>query len=254
MGRILGWRVRFTSNDWRYAYLSRCVHFHNACLYLGFLLAILEFFNIKCRESNLKPKCAVIVATVRALKMHGGGPPVLAGKPLAVEYTQENVPLVMAGCANLVKHIQNAKKFGVQVVVAINQFKSDTEEEMETVRRASLEAGAFDAVVSNHWAKGGKGAETLAHAVVAACEVCNNGDFRYLYDLELPIRTKVEIISKEIYGAEGVDFSELAEQQMTQYENAGFGNLPSEFLGDGIAVYIAFTIKTQNNISLPCSS
>ena len=187
-----------------------------------------KFFNIKCRESGLTPKCAVIVATVRALKMHGGGPPVSAGKPLAKEYTEENIPLVVEGYANLCKHIENAKKFGVQVVVAINQFKSDTAAEMEAIRKASMEAGAYDAVVSNHWAEGGKGAEALGRAVIAACSVSNSEDFKYLYDLELPIREKVEIISKEIYGADGVDFSELAEQQMAQYEGSGFGNLPSK--------------------------
>ena len=188
-----------------------------------------KFFNIKCRESKLQPQCAVIVATVRALKMHGGGPPVSAGKPLATEYTQENVPLVEKGVANLVKHIQNAKKFGVHAVVAINQFKTDTQAEMEAIRKASLEAGAFDAVVSNHWAEGGKGAEALARAVVAACEDTRSDptkEFKFLYDVNLPIRDKVETISKEIYGADGVDFSELAEQQMAQYESAGFGNLP----------------------------
>ena len=189
-----------------------------------------KFFNIKCRESGLKPKCAIIVATVRALKMHGGGPPVTAGRPLAKEYTEENLPLVSAGCCNLVKHIQNAKKFGVEVVVAINQFKTDTDAEMDAVRNASLEAGAFDAVVSNHWAEGGKGAEALGRAVVSACEASNVDNFAFLYDLNLPIRTKVEIISKEIYGADGVDFSELAERQMDQYERSGFGDLPSELL------------------------
>jgi formyltetrahydrofolate synthetase len=187
-----------------------------------------KFFNIKCRESGLKPKCAVIVATVRALKMHGGGPPVSAGKPLAKEYTEENIPLVVKGCANLCKHIENAKKFGVQVVVAINQFKSDTAAEMEAIRKASMDAGAHDAVVSNHWAEGGKGAEALGRAVIAACEAGKSEDFRYLYDLNLPIRTKIEIISKEIYGADGVDFSDLAEQQMAQYESSGFGKLPSK--------------------------
>lgn len=187
-----------------------------------------EFFNIKCRASGLKPKCAVIVATVRALKMHGGGPPVSAGKPLAREYTEEDIPLVRAGCCNLAKHIENARKFGVEVVVAVNQFKSDTDAEMEAVREASLAAGAFDAVVANHWAEGGRGAEALGRAVIAACEASDVGNFRFLYDLALPIRAKVETISREIYGADGVDFSELAEQQMAQYESSGFGTLPSE--------------------------
>jgi hypothetical protein len=104
----------------------------------------------------------------------------------------------------------------VQVVVAINQFKTDTEAEMQAIRQASLDAGAYDAVVSNHWAEGGKGAEMLAAAVEKACNATNSDDFKYLYDLNLPIREKVEIISKEIYGADGVDFSELAEQQMVR--------------------------------------
>ena len=163
--------------------------------------------------------------------MHGGGPPVSAGKPLASEYKEENIPLVTAGCSNLVKHIQNAKKFGVNVVVAINQFKTDTAEEMNAIRDASLEAGAFDAVVSNHWAEGGKGAEALGHAVIMACKANDEANFKFLYELNRPIREKVETISKEIYGADGVDFSELAEQQIQQYESSGFGNLPSKSCG-----------------------
>jgi len=184
-----------------------------------------KFFNIKCRASGLKPKCAVIVSTVRALKMHGGGPSVSAGKPLAVEYLEENTSLVEKGVENLVKHISNAKKFGVSVVVAINKFKTDTDAEIEIIRNASLEAGAFDAVMSNHWAEGGQGATKLALAVEKACKTGEN-NFRYLYDVNLPIREKIEIISKEIYGADGVDFSDLAEQQIDQYEAAGFGKLP----------------------------
>ena len=185
-----------------------------------------KFFNIKCRASGLKPKCAVIVATIRALKMHGGGPAVSAGKPLAAEYVDENTELVAKGVANLVKHIQNAKKFGVNVVVAINKFKNDTDAEIEIVRNASLEAGAYDAVMSNHWAEGGAGAANLGIAVQKACETNDADNFKYLYDVELPIKEKVEIISREIYGADGVDFSELAIQQINQYEEAGFGNLP----------------------------
>jgi formyltetrahydrofolate synthetase len=185
-----------------------------------------KFFNIKCRESGLKPKCAVIVATVRALKMHGGGPAVSAGKPLATEYLEENTELVAKGVANLVKHIENAKKFGVSVVVAINKFKTDTDNEIEVVRKASLEAGAFDAVMSNHWAEGGKGAANLGVAVQKACEANDETNFRFLYDLDLSIGEKIESISKEIYGADGVDFSELAKKQMAQYEEAGFGKLP----------------------------
>ena len=110
-----------------------------------------QFFNIKCRQSGLVPNCVVLVVTIRALKMHGGGPPVTAGAPLSFEYTNENVPLVQAGCANMCHHIRNANKFGVPVVVAINMFTSDTPAEIAAVKQAALEAGAFDAVLSNHW-------------------------------------------------------------------------------------------------------
>jgi formyltetrahydrofolate synthetase len=189
-------------------------------------LGMEKFFNIKCRASGLKPKCAVIVATVRALKMHGGGPPVSVGKPLSKDYLEENVELVTKGTANLVKHIQNAKKFGVHVVVAVNQFKSDTQAEIEAVRKAALDAGAYDAVLSNHWAKGGAGAADLAAAVERACKDNKAENFRFLYDLDLPIKEKIEAITREIYGADGVDYSELAEKQIAQYQKAGFGGLP----------------------------
>jgi formyltetrahydrofolate synthetase len=185
-----------------------------------------KFFNIKCRVSGLKPKCAVIVATVRALKMHGGGPPVVAGKSLSKEYVEENVELVEKGCSNLVRHIENAKKFGVNVVVAINMFKNDTEAEIDVIRQAAMSAGAFDAVRSNHWAEGGAGAADLARAVERACKDNNEENFRLLYDTNLSIKEKIEIITKEIYRADGVDYSELAEKQVEQYEKAGFGHLP----------------------------
>lgn len=185
-----------------------------------------KFFNIKCRESGLKPKCAVIVATVRALKMHGGGPPVVAGKSLSKEYVEENVDLVTKGAANLVRHIENAEKFGVNVVVAINKFKTDTDAEIEAVRKAAMDAGAYDAVLSNHWAEGGAGAAKLAEAVVRACKDNKEENFKFLYDTNLSIKEKVEIISKEIYRADGVDYSEAAEKQIKQYEKAGFGAMP----------------------------
>lgn len=185
-----------------------------------------KFFNIKCRYSGLKPKCAVLVATIRALKMHGGGPPVSAGKPLPKEYTQENVELLRLGCCNMVKHIENAKKFGVSVVVAVNKFKTDTQAEIDTVIEAAKSAGAFDAVLSDHWAHGGYGAADLATAVVNACKATDTSRFKFLYDLDKDIKTKIETIAKEIYGADGVDFSEQALKQITQYENAGFGSLP----------------------------
>lgn len=185
-----------------------------------------KFFNIKCRYSGLKPKCAVIVATVRALKMHGGGPPVSAGKPLSTEYLEENIELVEKGCCNLIKHIENAKRYGVNVVVAVNKFKTDTQAEIDIVKAKSMEAGAYDAVLANHWAEGGAGAADLAASVEKACKAADVSNFKYLYDLDLPIKTKVEEICAKMYGADGVDFSPLAEKQMEQYESAGFGNLP----------------------------
>jgi formate--tetrahydrofolate ligase len=185
-----------------------------------------KFFNIKCRYSGLKPKCAVIVATVRALKMHGGGPPVSAGRPLAKEYREENVELVTKGAANLAKHISNAKKFGVQVVVAVNKFQSDTQAEIDAIKKVSMEAGAFDAVLSNHWAEGGAGAADLARAVEQACLANDEANFKFLYDLDLSISEKIEVICKEIYGADGCEFSELALKQIEQYQEAGFDKLP----------------------------
>jgi formyltetrahydrofolate synthetase len=185
-----------------------------------------KFFNLKCRQSGLVPQCAVIVATVRALKMHGGGPPVVAGKPLRKEYVEENVDLVIKGTANLVRHIENAKKFGVNVVVAINKFKTDTDAEIEAVRKASLDAGAFDAVMSNHWAEGGAGAANLAAAVERACQESDPSNFRLLYESNLSVKEKIETVCREIYRADGVEYSELAEKQIAQYEKSGFGRMP----------------------------
>lgn len=185
-----------------------------------------KFFNIKCRYSGLKPKAAVIVATIRALKMHGGGPPVSAGKPLQKEYTEENVELLEKGCANLAKHIENAKKFGVNVVVAVNKFKTDTDAEINAVKEAAMAAGAFDAVLSDHWAQGGTGAADLASTVVKACKENDVSNFKFLYELDTTIKEKIESISKEIYGAEGVDYSDLANQQIEKYEKNGYGKLP----------------------------
>jgi formyltetrahydrofolate synthetase len=183
-----------------------------------------KFMNIKCRYSGLIPHVVVIVATVRALKMHGGGPKVVAGKPLAHEYTQENLDLLRKGLPNLTQHIENALKFGVNVVVAVNSFATDTPAEVELVRQAALEAGAMDAVVSRHWMEGGKGAIKLAEAVVKACEQPSN--FRFLYDLNLSIKEKIEIIAREIYRADGVDYSPEAEAKIEQFTKLGFANLP----------------------------
>ena len=183
-----------------------------------------KFFNIKCRYSGLIPHVVVMVATVRALKMHGGGPKVVAGKPLAAEYTDENLDLLRNGLANLERHIQNALKFGVNVVVAVNSFATDTAAEVELIRQSALDFGAMDAVVSTHWADGGKGAKKLAEAVVKAAE--KKSDFQFLYPLEMPIKEKIETIAREIYRADGVDYTPEAEDQIARYTRLGFDKLP----------------------------
>ncbi|MBK7915306.1 MAG: formate--tetrahydrofolate ligase [Chloroflexi bacterium] len=183
-----------------------------------------KFFNIKCRYSGLAPNCVVLVATIRALKMHGGGPKVVAGRPLAAAYTEENLELLEAGCSNLRVHIRNAVRFGVPVVVAVNRFKDDTDAEIEVVRRIAKEAGAQDAVMTNHWAEGGAGAVELGKAVMAACELPSN--FEFLYPLNLSIKEKIETIAKKMYGADGVEYSEEAEQKIALYTKNGFDALP----------------------------
>jgi len=183
-----------------------------------------KFFDIKCRYSGLVPQVVVLVATVRALKMHGGGPKVVAGKPLAPEYVEENLDLLRQGLPNMERHIQNALKFGVNVVVAVNSFANDTPAEVELVRQAALDAGAMDAIVSTHWMDGGAGAVALAEAVIKAAEQPSN--FKFLYPLELSIKEKIEIICKEIYGADGVDYSPEAEEKIATYTRLGFDKLP----------------------------
>ena len=183
-----------------------------------------KFFDIKCRYSGLIPQVVVLVATVRALKMHGGGPKVVAGKPLASEYTDENLELLKKGIPNMARHIQNALKFGVNVVVAVNSFASDTPAEVELVRKAALESGAMDAVVCTHWMEGGTGALALAEAVVKAAEKPSH--FKFLYPLELSIKEKIETVCREIYGADGVDYSAEAEEKIKLYTKLGFDKLP----------------------------
>jgi formyltetrahydrofolate synthetase len=183
-----------------------------------------KFFDIKCRYSGLIPNAVVLVATVRALKMHGGGPKVVAGKPLDPAYTDENLDLLRAGLPNLQHHIKNAILFGIPVVVAVNSFKDDTPAEVELVRQAAAEAGAEDAVVSRHWMEGGEGAIKLAEAVIAACEKPSN--FQFLYPLEYSIKEKIEIICKEIYGADGAEYLPEAEAKIELYTRLGFDNLP----------------------------
>ncbi len=183
-----------------------------------------KFCDIKCRESGLVPNCAVLVATVRALKMHGGGPKVVAGKQLAGAYTEKNLELLERGCANLVKQIENVHKFGVPVVVAVNRFSTDTEPEIELVRRVALEAGADDAVTADHWAEGGAGAEALGEAVIQACGKLN--EFHFLYPVEASIKEKIECIATEMYGAAGVEYSPEAEKKIEIYTRQGFDKLP----------------------------
>lgn len=183
-----------------------------------------KFMNIKCRYSGLKPQCAIIVATIRALKMHGGGPQVTAGRPLDRAYTSENVALVEAGCVNLVRHIENTKAYGVNVVVAVNKFATDTDAEVAAVKNASLAAGAFDAVLCTHHAHGGKGAVDLGIAVQKACENATQ-PLKFLYPLDISIKEKIEAIARS-YGASGVEYSEQAEKQIEMYTKQGFSGLP----------------------------
>jgi formyltetrahydrofolate synthetase len=183
-----------------------------------------KFFNIKCRYSGLIPNCVVLVATIRALKMHGGGPKVVAGQPLNAAYTDENLELLEKGCSNLAKMIQNARKFGIPVVVAVNKFMHDTPAEVELVRKKAKEAGAIDAVMSNHWAEGGAGAVALGKAVIAACE--QPSKFQFLYPLEASIKEKIETIVREMYGGAGVEYSPEAEKKIALYNRLGFDKLP----------------------------
>jgi formyltetrahydrofolate synthetase len=183
-----------------------------------------KFCNIKCRASGLVPDAAVLVATIRALKMHGGGPKVSAGQPLPRAYTAENLELLEVGCLNLIKQIQNVHCYGVPVVVAINRFSTDTDAEIALVRRIALEAGAEDAVMSNHWAEGGAGAVDLAEAVIAACS--KPSQFRFLYPEDASIKQKIERIVTEMYGGTGVEYSPEAEKEIEYYTKQGFDKLP----------------------------
>ena len=174
-----------------------------------------KFWNIKCRLSGLIPNCAVIVATVRALKMHGGGPKVVPGKPLDPAYTEEDVGLVEKGCTNLVAHIETVKKSGVNPVVCINSFYTDTKNETTAIKRLAEQAGARVAV-SEHWLKGGAGALELADAVIDACE--GKVNFKLLYGDSMPIRQRIDTIAREVYGADGVTYSPEAQAKAERME------------------------------------
>jgi methylenetetrahydrofolate dehydrogenase (NADP+) / methenyltetrahydrofolate cyclohydrolase / formyltetrahydrofolate synthetase len=183
-----------------------------------------KFLDIKCRYSGLVPNAIVIVATVRALKMHGGGPKVVAGRPLDPAYTEENLALLERGAVNLAKHIENAKLFGIPVCVAVNSFKYDTAAEVALVQRIAREAGAEGAFKCTHWMDGGKGAVELAEAVVGAARRTNH--FEYLYPLDWPIKRKIETIATKVYGADGVDYLPEAEAKIELYTRLGFDTLP----------------------------
>ena len=183
-----------------------------------------KFFDIKCRTSGLVPDAVVMVATIRALKMHGGGPKVVAGRNLDPVYLEENLELLEKGLPNLIHHISIARKFGVPVVVAINGFATDTQAEQELVRKAAMEHGATEAVVCKVWSEGGEGAVELAKAVMRAANQPNH--FHFLYPLEASIKEKIEAVATEIYGADGVDYSPEAEAQIGEYTRLGFDQLP----------------------------
>ena len=194
-----------------------------------------KFWNVKCRISDLTPNVSVIVATIRALKMHGGGPRVVPGRPLAKEYQEENLELVEKGLPNLLHHLETVKKSGIKPVVCINRFPTDTDREVELVRRAVERAGTRCAV-SEHWLKGGEGALELADAVIEACQ--EPVEFRYLYPLDMPLRKRVELIAREIYGADGVSWTPEAEAKAKEFEeDARFQD------------YYTMMVKTQLSLS-----
>ena len=194
-----------------------------------------KFWNLKCRMSGLRPNAVVIVATIRALKMHGGGPPVKAGLALDPAYACENLGLVEKGCENLLAHIEIVRKSGVRPIVCINRFKTDTDAEIGTVRRIA-EANGATTITSEHWLKGGAGARELAEAVVERCQEKN--DFRFLYDLTMPLRQRIELIAREVYGADGVTYTDNALAKAQALEAASLGT----HLGTCIA-------KTQQSLS-----
>lgn len=183
-----------------------------------------KFLGIKCRYSNNAPNAVVLVATIRALKMHGGGRNPQPGSPLPEEYSVENLDLLRAGLPNLFKHIDNGQKFGLPVIVAVNHFATDTAAECELVRQESLKYGAFDAVICKHWELGGTGALDLAAAVIRACTLPPK--FRQLYDLDIPLLKKIETIAKEMYGAGEVLVTTEVAKKIAQLDAQGFGQLP----------------------------
>jgi formate--tetrahydrofolate ligase len=184
-----------------------------------------KFIDIKCRLSGIRPAAAVIVATIRALKMHGGVGHVVAGKPLDPALAEENVEGVRRGCANLVQHVEIVRGYGVPAVVAINAFPSDRPSEIEVVREAAVSAGATACVVSDHFARGGAGAEELATAV---WEAASEGapHFRFLSREDATLEERIERIATRVYGGDGVDYSGEARKALHEFERLGYGHLP----------------------------
>ncbi len=183
-----------------------------------------KFFNIKCRASGLRPDAAVMVVTIRALKAHTGKYQIVPGKALDPALTSENVADVEAGAVNMIRHLENLKKFGVTPVIAINKFSADTPAEIDAVREIALAHGAYGVALADHWMHGGAGGAELAEMVVSAAETTS--DFRYLYPDDMPLKQKIERIAVEIYGADGVSYEPQAERQLAQFEADGLGNLP----------------------------
>lgn len=202
----------------------RCAEYAVTEAGFGSDLGAEKFFNIKCRASGLRPAAAVIVATLRALKLHGGGGTVKAGAPLPSGLTGPNREALVRGLANLEQHIANVRAFGVPAVVAINAFRDDPEEELQYVKDWAASAGAAGSAVSTHWADGGKGAEELSRAVMAACD--RPSVFIPLYADEAPIKQKIEAVARRIYGAAGVQYEQQAESQIEQATKLGFGSFP----------------------------
>lgn len=183
-----------------------------------------KFFNIKSRISGLRPNAVVLVTTVRALKAHTDKYKIIPGKAIDPALGEENVADVEAGAVNMVRHLENLKKFGVNPVVAVNVFPQDTEKEIQAVRDIAIDAGAMGAAVARHWAEGGAGAVELAEMIVSACEAPNS--FRLLYPDEMSIKGKIETIATEIYRADGVDYAPIVHRKIRQYEAQGLGRLP----------------------------
>ena len=186
-----------------------------------------KFCNIKCKYSGLKPNCAVLVVTIRALKNHGGAPSVTPGKDIPKEYSEENLDWVREGSKIMQKHIENINKFGVPCVVCLNKFSSDHDSEIDLVLQIAKDSGAFDAQLSSHWADGGKGSINLANSVMEACKSTHEENkFDFLYPSNASIEEKMETIAKEIYGADGVEIEEEAKKQIETYTKNGWDSLP----------------------------